>query len=93
MRDTMNLRRALQVGDCLFRVPRRPFEEKSTVFGDMFSLPQDPRRKQDDYNVCSDEEPLYLAGIDKQDFRSFLKVLLGSERFATSMIFNYDCSL
>ncbi|KLO10753.1 hypothetical protein SCHPADRAFT_504805 [Schizopora paradoxa] len=67
-----------RVGDLLFRVPRKPFEEKSTAFSDMFKLPQSGPGN-DSYNVCSDEDPLRLVGIDQQDFRSFLKVLLRNE--------------
>ncbi|KLO10754.1 hypothetical protein SCHPADRAFT_832078 [Schizopora paradoxa] len=73
-----------QVGDCLFRVPRRPFEEKSSIFSDMFGLPL-VGQGQDNYNVCSDEEPLRLVGIKQQDFRSFLRVLLRNERCIDSL--------
>ncbi|KAL4068136.1 hypothetical protein J3A83DRAFT_3816544 [Scleroderma citrinum] len=61
------------VEGCLFRVPREPLEEESTVFGDMFLLPQGD---QVVVEGLSDENPIVLQGIDKGEFEPLLKVLL-----------------
>ncbi|KAI6110852.1 hypothetical protein EDD16DRAFT_1222875 [Pisolithus croceorrhizus] len=60
------------VEDCLFRVPREPFEKESAVFCDMFSLPQG------DGNIVeglSDEKPIRLLGVGKEEFEQLLKAL------------------
>ena len=59
--------------DCLFRVPREPLEEESTVFGDMFLLPQG---EQVVVEGLSDEIPLVLHGINRDEFEPLLRVLL-----------------
>ena len=59
--------------DYLFRVPREPLEEESTVFGDMFLLPQG---EQVVVEGLSDENPVVLQGIDKDEFEPLLRVLL-----------------
>ena len=59
--------------DCLFRVPREPLEEESTVFGDMFLLPQG---EQVVVEGLSDENPVVLQGINRDEFESLLKALL-----------------
>lgn len=63
-----------QVENCLFRVPRRAFEE-GELFQDMFSLPP-----PEDHIVdgISDQHPLRLPGeaYGKVEFRRFLNVLL-----------------
>ena len=59
--------------DCLFRVPREPLEAESTVFRDIFLLPQAgdvPVEGQDD------ENPVVLEGIENDDFAQLLKVVL-----------------
>ncbi|KAI6027170.1 hypothetical protein EDC04DRAFT_168221 [Pisolithus marmoratus] len=60
------------VENCLFRVPREPFERESTVFCDMFALPQG-----DGNNIegLSDETPIRLLGVSKEDFEQLLKAL------------------
>ena len=59
--------------NCLFRVPRRIFEE-GELFQDMFSIPAPEGQIVDGMN---DEQPLRLPDTyTKADFRRFLKVLL-----------------
>jgi hypothetical protein len=60
------------VEDTLFRVPRRYFEQESEVFHDMFRLPVAEDAIPDG---CSDEQPLRLDGILKEDFRQLLRVM------------------
>ena len=62
-----------QVEDCLFRVPREPLEEESTIFADMFLLPQG---EQVMVEGQSDENPIVLQGIEKDEFEPLLKALL-----------------
>ena len=62
----------LQVEGCLFKVPRGPLEE-STVFADMFVLPQGDQATVEGQ---SDQNPIVLQGIDKSDFEQLLRVLL-----------------
>ncbi|KAL5519555.1 hypothetical protein ACEPAH_1238 [Sanghuangporus vaninii] len=62
-----------QVEDCLFKVPRKPFEDQSDIFRSMFQLPPGHDKQVDGLH---DEMPLVLEGISKKDFRSFLQVLL-----------------
>lgn len=59
--------------NCIFRVPREPLETESTVFRDMFLLPQ-----ADGVTVegLDDNKPVVLEGIEKSDFEQLLKVLL-----------------
>ena len=59
--------------DSLFRVPREPLEEESIAFADMFLLPQG---EQVIVEGQSDENPIVLQGIEKDDFESLLKALL-----------------
>jgi hypothetical protein len=61
----------MQVEDTLFRVPRCYFEQESEVFRDMFQLPVAKGTTPDG---CSDEQPLRLDGIVKEDFRQLLRV-------------------
>ncbi|KAG6330947.1 hypothetical protein ID866_8140, partial [Astraeus odoratus] len=59
-----------QVEDCLFKVPRGPFEQDSAIFCDMFTMPKG--------NIVRDvwnEKPIQLDGVSKDDFEQFLKVL------------------
>jgi hypothetical protein len=62
----------MQVENTLFRVPRHHFEQESEVFRDMFQLPIAEDATPDG---CSDEQPLRLDGILKQDFRQLLRVM------------------
>jgi hypothetical protein len=62
----------MQVENTLFRVPRHHFEQESEVFRDMFQLPIAEDTTPDG---CSDEQPLRLDGILKQDFRQLLRVM------------------
>ena len=59
--------------DYLFRVPRALFENTSEVFRGMFKLPVPEGEAPDGY---SDQQPLRLDGIKKEDFRLLLKVLM-----------------
>lgn len=61
-----------QVEGCLFKVPRRPFEDQSDVFKSMFTLPPGQNIVVDG---MSDDKPLLLENIKKDDFRAFLHVL------------------
>ena len=57
---------------CLFNVPRGPFEQHSEVFRDMFELPVPENIVPDG---SSDEHPLRLDGVMKNDFRQLLRVM------------------
>ncbi|KAI5993882.1 hypothetical protein EDD15DRAFT_2166702 [Pisolithus albus] len=57
----------------LFRVPREPFQRESEVFCDMFSLPQGSSVVVEG---TSDESPIRIDRISKNDFEQLLKVLL-----------------
>ncbi|KAF9228864.1 hypothetical protein BS17DRAFT_812789 [Gyrodon lividus] len=61
------------VGDCLFKVPRDPFETESTVFRDMFLLPVGDLHEVEGLN---DFDPIRLEGTKKDDFEQFMRVLL-----------------
>ncbi|KAI6046746.1 hypothetical protein EDC04DRAFT_1247808 [Pisolithus marmoratus] len=61
------------VEDCLFRVPREPFQQESEVFCDMFSLPQGDSIVLEG---SSDENPIRLLGTSKNDFEQLLNALL-----------------
>lgn len=61
------------VEDTLFRVPRKLLEEESTVFRDMFLLPQP---NNDAIEGQDDTRPVILHGVSKADFECLLKVLL-----------------
>ncbi|KAI6117712.1 hypothetical protein EDD16DRAFT_997716 [Pisolithus croceorrhizus] len=59
--------------DCLFRINKEPLEAESTVFKDMFLLPQgDPETIEGQ----SDTLPVILQGISKKDFESLLRALM-----------------
>ena len=49
----------------LFKLPHYLFEETSDIFQDMFSLPAPEGTL---YDGCSDEQPLFLEGVRKEDF-------------------------
>lgn len=57
--------------DCLFRVPREPLEAESTVFRDMFLLPQG-----ETVEGLTDANPVVLPGVSKEDFEQLLKALM-----------------
>ena len=54
----------------IFRAPRELFEIYSEVFKDMFSLP-----KVENAEGETDDKPLFLDGILKDDFHAFLTAL------------------
>ncbi|KIJ63372.1 hypothetical protein HYDPIDRAFT_29621 [Hydnomerulius pinastri MD-312] len=60
------------VEDCLFKVPRGPFETQSPVFKDMFLLPVGD---QSEAEGLSDARPIRLEGVNQEDFEHFLKFL------------------
>ncbi|KAI6109031.1 hypothetical protein EDD16DRAFT_54355 [Pisolithus croceorrhizus] len=61
------------VEDCLFRINKELLEAESTVFRDMFLLPQgDPETIEGH----SDARPVILQGISKKDFESLLRALM-----------------
>ena len=62
----------LQMEGTLFKLPRYLFEESSDIFRDMFSLPVPEGTS---YDGCSDEQPLILEGVRKEDFRCLLKAM------------------
>ncbi|KAF9228865.1 hypothetical protein BS17DRAFT_772609 [Gyrodon lividus] len=62
------------VEDCLFKVPRDPFETESTVFRDMFSLPV--VEDHTEVEGLDDSKPIRLEGTKKDDFEQLMKVLL-----------------
>ncbi|KAI6139538.1 hypothetical protein BKA82DRAFT_2972677 [Pisolithus tinctorius] len=53
------------VENCLFKIPRKPLEEESAVFRDMFRLPQPKNKMMEGQN---DARPLVLHGVSKDDF-------------------------
>ncbi|KAI5983064.1 hypothetical protein EDD15DRAFT_2179700, partial [Pisolithus albus] len=61
------------VENTLFRVPRKPLEEESTVFRDMFLLPQP---NSDAIEGQDDTRPVILHGVSRADFECLLKALL-----------------
>ena len=62
----------MKVEECLFRVPQEPFVRESQAFRNMFDLPG----AEDGKNDGADEShPLRLDGIQKGEFRVFLKAL------------------
>lgn len=64
------------VEDCLFRVPREPLEAESTVFRDMFLLPQGDSETVEGQ---SDTSPVILHGVSKKEFESLLRALLNRQ--------------
>ncbi|KAM6493190.1 hypothetical protein JOM56_011324, partial [Amanita muscaria] len=60
------------VEDELFKVSQNLFVQHSQVFRDMFSIPQLEGIEPDG---SSDEQPLILEGIEKQDFIQLLRIL------------------
>ncbi|KAI5983224.1 hypothetical protein EDD15DRAFT_2376797 [Pisolithus albus] len=63
------------VEDCLFKVPREPFEKESAIFCDMFALPQDDGEIVEG---LSDEAPIQLFRVNKEDFEQLLNSALFS---------------
>ncbi|KAI6043402.1 hypothetical protein EDC04DRAFT_2562969, partial [Pisolithus marmoratus] len=61
------------VEDHLFRIPREPLETESTVFKDMFLLPQGDSETVEGQ---SDTSPVILQGISKNEFESLLRALM-----------------
>ncbi|KAF9239120.1 hypothetical protein BU15DRAFT_62137 [Melanogaster broomeanus] len=60
------------VEDCLFRVPREPFESQSPVFRDMFLLPVGEEGEEEGLN---DSKPIRLEGVKLGDFEQLMKAL------------------
>ncbi|TFK74681.1 hypothetical protein BDN72DRAFT_743787, partial [Pluteus cervinus] len=61
-----------QVEDILFKVPQRDFETNSDFFRQMLTL-QPPKQLEPD--GLSDDQPIHLEGIEKDEFRAFLHIL------------------
>ncbi|KAI5983067.1 hypothetical protein EDD15DRAFT_1629540 [Pisolithus albus] len=61
------------VEDCLFRIAKEPLEAESTVFRDMFLLPQGDTETVEGQ---SDTSPVILRGVSKEDFESLLRALM-----------------
>lgn len=55
----------------LFKVPRHYFETHSSIFADIFSLPQG----ENDAEGSNDEKPFVLELISEIDFRRLLMVI------------------
>ncbi|KAH9857399.1 hypothetical protein C2E23DRAFT_719588 [Lenzites betulinus] len=62
-----------RVEDVLFKVPRRPFEDDSEVFSNMFTLP--PANHPSGIEGSSDHNPLLLQGVTAEEFKALLYVL------------------
>ncbi|KAI0642640.1 hypothetical protein C8Q79DRAFT_917088 [Trametes meyenii] len=60
-----------QVENRLFKVPKRKFVDNSEVFEGMFEIPGDPASVEGN----TDEKPLTLEGIKKDEFRALLGVM------------------
>ncbi|KAI0676490.1 hypothetical protein C8Q78DRAFT_962763 [Trametes maxima] len=60
-----------QVENRLFKVPKRKFVDNSEVFKDMFEIPSDPASAEGQ----TDERPLMLEGIKKDEFRALLSIM------------------
>ncbi|KAF9228861.1 hypothetical protein BS17DRAFT_724751 [Gyrodon lividus] len=60
------------VEGCLLRVPRDPFESRSSIFRDMFLLPVG---NEEEAEGLSDARPIRLEGVKLDDFEQLLKVL------------------
>ncbi|KAJ3519322.1 hypothetical protein NMY22_g13256 [Coprinellus aureogranulatus] len=63
---------AFEVEGSVHRILRHGLEKHSTVFRDMFSLPQDQGAKKEGE---SDENPIKLAGCASEEFESLAEVL------------------
>lgn len=62
-----------QVDDTLFKVPQYLLVEESSIFRDMYALPQCGGDASAE--GASDENPIFLEGIDAGDFANLLKEL------------------
>jgi len=62
----------LKVEDRLFKVPILNFIQESEVFAAMFQLPQNPNSIVEGE---TDEQPIRLDGIGKEDFKQLLRVI------------------
>jgi hypothetical protein len=63
---------AHQVEDRLFKVPILNFTLESEVFQAMFQLPQDPKAVPEG---STDERPIRLEDVKKDDFKHLLRVM------------------
>jgi len=70
-----------QVEDTLFKVPRQYFVENSSIFQDMFSIPQ-VQIEGSSPEGLSAEKPLRLDGISQVDFERLIKVIYPSSAFS-----------
>ena len=61
----------VKVENTCFRVWRRNFEEGSSVFRDMFSLPSGESTAEG----SSQDNPIILENIKAEDFKQFLRVM------------------
>ncbi|KAI6146765.1 hypothetical protein BKA82DRAFT_145948 [Pisolithus tinctorius] len=75
------------VEDSLFRIPREPLEAESTVFRDMFLLPQG---ESETVEGQSDTCPVILQGISKKEFESLLRALM-YKKHGTNRGLDLDC--
>ncbi|KLO09626.1 hypothetical protein SCHPADRAFT_833766, partial [Schizopora paradoxa] len=75
------------VQDVLFRVPVEPFETRSEVFRDMFSLPNGDEASKEG---TSDDSPIVLEGVAVDDFRALLKFLYPKKRTTTTTEFSKE---
>ncbi|KAG6819859.1 hypothetical protein H0H93_007945 [Arthromyces matolae] len=63
----------MQIEDTLFKVPRFVLTSNSLVFADMFMIPQGTAA---DVEGSSDNNPITLDQVKKDDFRNLMKVIL-----------------
>ncbi|KDR75481.1 hypothetical protein GALMADRAFT_68512 [Galerina marginata CBS 339.88] len=60
------------VEDTLFKLPILDFTEESEVFKTMFQLPQNPHVEVEG---MTDEKPIVLEGVKKEDFKQLLRIV------------------
>ncbi|TEB24890.1 hypothetical protein FA13DRAFT_1612810, partial [Coprinellus micaceus] len=76
----------LEVDDQVFYVPRHGFLQASTVFSDMFTIPQPLAPEVIEGHL---ERPIILAGYKAKEFKALLKVLYPtSDSFPPCAYFN-----
>ena len=66
------LTRRTQVEDTHFKIPTMILEGESEVFKAMFTLPPSPGEEVEGQ---SDDKPILLEGVKKDEFRSLLRLL------------------
>ena len=62
-----------QVEGVLFKVARRPFEQESKIFTDLFELPAGDGSGEREGET--DSNPIHLEGVTEEEFRSLLWVM------------------